>query len=440
MAATQESKEKQGRPPWQDLSFLVAVFIASRFLWTFILPMSEAPDEETHFWVVRFLSTTHRLPAFEDLEQQGAAAIYGSLPPFGYVPHLLFCLTQPAQFMPLLSRCGSILMGTILLICSYKTAALVFPQNNVCRLALPWMIIFHPQLAFLHAYTNNDSTSSSLASLLLLLALQTLQGGFSSTRTVFMGFLGGWLSITKYAGLAVLPAVALATLAGIRLHAVPLSVYLPSCLTALVLFLGTGSWWFIHNATEFGGDFSGTQTMYRRWALLNNKDINYYLAPEKILLSLRWWRLTFFSFWGLFGYMNIYLWRPIYLIYTSFLLLAAGGGIKSTARLIQAIKVRATTDELKTRLIWFTLIACVITNAAASIWASTTNLGGPQGRYFFTSEIPILCLLIAGLYNVGAKTGKYLVITFVAFTAAAFFWSWGTLFLRYGWQSALLTG
>lgn len=417
----------------QELVMLLILFVASRLLWTFILPMSEAPDEETHFWVVRFLSTAQHLPRSEDLLPQAAASVYGSLPPFGYIPHLMLCFRQPPELMPLMSRFGSILMGAILLICSYKIAGIIFSQNRACRLALPLLVIFHPQLAFLHAYTNNDSTSSALASVLLLLALQMVQNGFSRFKILVMGFLAGWLTITKYAGLAVLPATAFAILGTCRLYAVPPSIFLPWCFSALILFISTAGWWFAHNAREFAGDFSGTRTMYRNWALLNNKDINYYLPPEKIVLSLRWWRLTFFSFWGLFGYMNIYLWRPIYLIYTGFLVAASIGGIKN---LLSLIKNRAASFPLKEHLIWSTLIICVITNATASIWASTTNLGGPQGRYFFTSEIPILCLFIAGLHNLSARAGKYLVIALVAFTAVAFFWSWGTLFLRYGWQTS----
>jgi len=65
--------------------------------------------------------------------------------------------------------------------------------------------------------------------------------------------------------------------------------------------------------------------------------------------------------------------------------------------------------------IWLMLATCFLSNLAMMIYSSTKNLGGAQGRYLFPSEIPIISLILGGLYLTGRHTGRPLILLFVVF-------------------------
>jgi hypothetical protein len=71
------------------------------------------------------------------------------------------------------------------------------------------------------------------------------------------------------------------------------------------------------------------------------------------------------------------------------------------------------------------------------ILASTGNVGGPQGRYLFTSEVPFLALIVLGLSLTGDLWGKRLLYSLLAFNLIVYIWSWAMLFPIYGfrWKS-----
>ena len=189
------------------------------------------------------------------------------------------------------------------------------------------------------------------------------------------------------------------------------------------------AWWFVQNAQQYAGDFMGTKTMYNSWARTFHHDLHYYLPPSHIIKSLRWWRMSFFSFWGLFGYMNKYLWRPVYFGYLGMVLAAVLGGLNGLRHM------RMKKPQSKAIVIWSSLALVLIINLSSMIWASVHNLGGPQGRYLITSEIPIMALIIGGLNQLGQKWGRGFILAFLAFNAIVSLGSWIYLFhLYHGWH------
>lgn len=399
--------------------------------------MVEAPDEFAHYWVIKFLRETMTLPGANDVAAGGASAVYGSLPQLGYIPHVLISFAMPLEWLALSERLGSLVMGEFMLFSAYCIGMILFPKNRIAALALPAAIVVHPQIAFIQAYANNDSTSSAIASLLLWLSLETVSKGMHFGRTLCIGALTGWLAITKYSGLAVIPSVALALISSIFLNGTSLPFAFVSLFSAAGLAVALSSWWFLRNSTIFPGDFLGTQTMYKSWALTYHRELNYNLPVSHIIKDHRWWRSTLFSYWAMFGYMNKEIWKVWYWTYFGFMVTALLGSLQSLATWL---KSRASIDK-KALVAWCSLALCFVVNIALMIAASTKNLGGPQGRYLITSEIPIMALIIGGLYlfqqpvlnlfSRRLKLGEVLIVVFLAYNSCVTIGSWIYLFTIY---------
>ena len=417
-----------GPGPSVGLWLLAMACLAVRLPWIFTVPMSEAPDEFAHYWVIRFIREHWRLPSALEVAAGGPSAVYGSLPQLGYLPHLIVSSLFPADAVSLAARFGSLAMGLVTLWAGYRLGAELFPGKRLLSLAVPCLLVFHPQLVFLHSYANNDSTSSALAALVLYLLVLTLKHGLTLRRSALIGALLGWIALSKYAGLAIFPVVFVACLTAAFLHRANRRLVLASFLIMVSLCLCVDLWWFLRNYQEFAGDWLGTKTMYRTWAVTFHRDLNFHMRLWQVIKQSAWWHALFFSFWGLFGYMNRYLWRPVYAVYLGFLITAVLGFIKDAIRPARLQRTRVSTA------VWLTLAFSVAVNLTAMIFASSTNLGGPQGRYLFTSEIPVLALTVAGLARLGKSGGYWLVSALIAFNAAVCLGSWLMLFSTYGWH------
>ncbi|MBX9687729.1 MAG: hypothetical protein K2X27_13570 [Candidatus Obscuribacterales bacterium] len=410
----------------KEFLILAGIYLFFRLPFLFIVPMSEAPDEFAHFWVIKFLKENLSLPSAAQVQAGGESAVYGSLPQLGYIPHVVCGFLGGSEQLAMTERLGSLLMGLLMLWAAYSAAKLLFRENKLARLAVPAAIASHPQLAFIHAYANNDSTSSALASILLFLALQSLSSGLLFRRTVLIGILVGWLALSKYSGLAIIPVLALALISSIFIHGSSIGSAVFSFLLAALVAISLSGWWFIQNAQQYPGDFMGTKTMYLSWAKTFHRDIHYYLPASHIIKDHRWWRMSFFSYWGLFGYMNKYLWKFIYFIYLGLVLSAVAGWIRG---LFRAKSYAHRKTEI---LMWSCLGLTVLINISSMIWASVYNLGGPQGRYLITSEIPIMALLIGGFSLFGKSIGRILTLSLLSLNTAVTIGTWIYLFLAYG--------
>ncbi len=410
-------------------------FVFVRLPFIFTVPMQEAPDEFAHYWVIRFMRDHLRLPSAAEVAAGGPSAVYGSLPQLGYLPHLAISMITPTNELALFARFGSLLMGLVLLYAAYQIGRDIFRTNRMLAFALPAAVVFHPQLAFLHGYSNCDSTSSALGALILLLAVRSVRVGLTVSTGLWIGLLMGWLALSKYSGLAVMPVVALTLVASAVLNRTPIAKAVAALGICGVAASAVSGWWLVRNYYEFGGDFMGTKTMYKTWATTFHRELDYHVPASHIIKDIRWWRMMFFSFWGLFGYMTKYMWRPLYFVYLGYLIVAAVGLIKGAYIWSCAEFRNMTRDDAKSATIWSCMLLTVLMNLAAMIWASTQNLGGPQGRYLFPSEIPVMALLLFGMSRFSDRSARVLVLSFIGFNAAVCLGSWFWLFQMYGFHS-----
>lgn len=409
-----------------------------------MVPMVEAPDEYCHFWVYKFLFNHGRLPLANEVQADGMVAVYGSLPQLGYLPHVLASKLLPFWDISLSARFGSLFLALLAIIAAYFVGQAIFPKNKIAQLALPLLMIFHPQLVLVHSYINTDATVSALGALIVLLLIYSIKSGLSLRGCAGLGFLLGCLALSKYSAYSLFFGSAFALLVSDWRQAK--SAVAIGQRLAVVAFtcLATCGWWFIREISQYPDDLLGTKTMYRTWAFYCHKPLTYHVNVWHIIKDVIWWRLAIFSYWGVFGYMTRYLWRPIYVTYIGFTMLAIVGGAFKLAdwRNISALLAKlasrdlppADKQALDTAVIISTFIICLLANILAMIWSSSLNLGGPQGRYLFGCEVPILSLIVWGLLSVSSRFGQWLVVSLVAFNALAYFAAVAMLYPIYGFH------
>jgi hypothetical protein len=405
-------------------------YFAVRLLMIFSVPMVEAPDEFAHYWVIRTIAATHALPDASSVAAGGPSAVYGSLPPLGYVVHIVVSLPVSAAWVSLSERFGSLFIGLLMLFAAFRLGGRLFPHDRGLQICLPALVTFHPQLVFVQSYANNDATASALASLIILLVVGAIQDSLSVSSCALVGALVGWLALSKYSGLSLLPVVAVALVGAAVIHKTPVKRAIICLSVSGVCAVAVSAWWFVRNYFVFGGDWLGTATMYKSWALTFHRDVNTHFSVINIVKQPEWWRMLFASFFAVFGYMTKYVYSAVYVTYFCFLAAAVagwsmrvrGGSIprpgepESTTRPEEPGST--ARSEKQDRFVWFCLALIVAINLAAVVYASTTNLGGPQGRYLFISELPVMALVLSGLRRVGSLSGKYLPYLFTAVNAA----------------------
>ena len=146
--------------------------------------------------------------------------------------------------------------------------------------------------------------------------------------------------------------------------------------------------------------------------------------------TVGWWRYVFFDFWGFFGFMNRYLWRPIYIAYLVICLAAIVGKCK---QVMQDHRLKAVLVFEPDSVIWRFFAFAVLINVIGVVYVSLAEISGPHGRYLFTCELPLLCFLLAGLDKLGKPLSTALVVLLVGLCAASTAWGWTAFYSMHSW-------
>jgi 4-amino-4-deoxy-L-arabinose transferase-like glycosyltransferase len=425
---------------WILLGFLTLIV---RLLWLGMVPVAEAPDELTHLWVIRFLLAHMRLPSGQEVLAAGPVAVYGSIPQLGYVPHLIAIQVLPNLTDLIAARAGSLVMAIITVLLARAIALRIFAGKPLLEWSLPLVLVFHPQLVFVGAYANNDSTACALSSAILLLLIDSLTRGLRYWRSLLVGVLTGWLVLTKYSGYGVVPCVGIYLFVAGILRRVRLTQILAHLVVAFGTAAGLSGWWFVRNSYEFHGDITGSKTLFKTWTEAYHRKVDTAGSPLLVVTQSRWWRMNFFSFWGWFGYMTRSLPRLIYYGYLGFIELALFGqgyafyrsrrGRDTIFPTFIGATAQSGSEQSKTA-VWSLMWLCVLINFAMAVYGTASGVSGPQGRYFFSSEIPLMALLLAGLAKLPAKHRRNAVVFFVVYNAFCYGYSTWYLYSLYGFS------
>ncbi len=401
--------------------WLVLILIAYAILaaiYSIATPIFEASDEVSHYAVVQHMADTGALP----VQQPGAKTAWeqeGSQPPLYYLlvaplakvidtrdaaermtrnPHAApgdpsldanrnLIIHSPAEDFPWrnttlavhLIRLISILMGAGTIVLSYLLAQRIFPDRSSIPIGTAALIAFNPMFIFISASVNNDNLTVVLTSLALYLSVQCWYEPAGRVdrsgrwRRLLLGIVLGCAALSKISGLTLLPiALLILTVRHLRqrdwrgwIITVGLIV-IPAALIA--------GWWYARNVQLYGELF-GLETMVaiagpRSMSLLN-------LVPE--FDGFR------YSYWALFGAVNIVTFPLAYVIFDLFTLISIVGCVSWV--------VRNRRDE-RVRLLSILALYVLIVFAGVVRWTMMTPAS--QGRLMFPAISAIALLLWLG--------------------------------------------
>ncbi|MBC7223883.1 MAG: phospholipid carrier-dependent glycosyltransferase, partial [Anaerolineae bacterium] len=269
---------------------LVLAFAVVAGMYSVVTPVFEAPDEIQHFYYVKHLVETRRLPV-QGPEGKDTWAQEGSQPPLYYI--LAAVLASPVDLSdteevvwlnpqanvgdPLwpanknrivhredeefpyqgtvlavhLARLLSVVLGAGTVWFAYLLARELLPGRRYLPLAAAALVGFNPQFCFISGAVSNDSLITLLATVNLLCTVRYLLGRMGRRHVVLWGGLLGLAALTKVSGLLLLGLAAVAVLAS-AWHRRTFRQGLGDLGTLVALWLAVAGWWYARNWVLYG--------------------------------------------------------------------------------------------------------------------------------------------------------------------------------------------
>lgn len=392
-------------------SFLVAL------LWAAILPYNAGPDEYDHFASARFIAEHNRFPVFDQEEDfihttcysdRGPCfTSYAVYPGLNYTISAGFMKVQHAitggeyQDLYVAARLTSTLAIPVYVFFLWQTARLLLRQ----RLARATALLaggFIPQVSFIGGYVNSDAFSMAAGAAIVYLTVRMLIEGQFPWMVLYCGLGAGMLAWARpNFVLLVIP------FAGAWLYTM-LPIWREGAwrrvvfytLAAAGLAALVGSWWYLRNLDLYG-DPLGARTMSDAFDALaplrQSRADQGATLTQLIFEDPIWSKWTFRSFFGVFGYMSLFLDYRIYLAIRLVLTVAGAGLLIALYKSIAAHGRGVWASGASWA--WLVLVVVLIGAILASAWTSLYNDFQPQGRYLYPALVPALLLATQGLHS-----------------------------------------
>ncbi len=421
---------------------ILAATLVRGIIFSFTVPIFKAPDENSHFMYITYLQDNFALPyiKFEgvplDYEFWGLLADerntkkgfdrrfysevnpkvrnfveangYSGIPvenfqmPFYYIVCAAGSLLNHGNLYYVFysSRLISVLFGLGVVLVSYLIAREVFPASKFMVYGLPIFISLIPQFTFSSSTLGNDVPAAFLTSLLFLQVIKMSKYGAENIRNFFwLGVTSGLALITKLSAMTLLPAilvfVAYAVYASRREEPCA-QAGIVKC--AAVFFLTAGAiifTSFLHNYLV-SGSLTGTKSLVEYW----RQKIQYWpldydnTSILRMLFSV-WAVRLIKSFWGVFGWMEIWLPPAFYWFFYALTGFGAAGFVKAVT---DNARKKKAFENLQTRT--FLLFAGAIISELILLLMFLREMGGTQaqGRYFFLVLVPLISFMLYGIF------------------------------------------
>ena len=428
-------------------SWFIAILFAyaiSALSYVWYTPPWQSPDEPAHYNYVAYVAQERSLPVLEtgDYDQALLDRILRShfRPSDGvtslryeyHQPPLYYLLAAPVYWMTggslLALRLFSALIGACALAMLYLCLELVFPTKTLIVVGATALAALLPMHVSILSAVNNDGLAELLIMVALLVALSWMRLWFYADsasvratvdgssrqgrrRLILLGFVLGLGMLTKVYAYALLP-ILLATIVlvvwidpraqrsgvakwtsqpsrswqslwrGVR-------VSLWTAIPALVL----GSLWWIRNHLIYGGwDLLGL-TRHATVVADQQRTGDWIAAFGWVAYGERAIRFTFQSFWGVFGWMGIFMDERIYTGFYLFTGIIFLGLLWAIVRLISG-RPDADMDHFQ---LWVLGLfgVMIVAVAVAYLWYNLEFVQH-QGRYLFWGLLPIGTVVALG--------------------------------------------
>ena len=444
MPVLSELDEQYIRRPRLWLALILVAYVAVAANFAVQTPPWQAPDEPAHYNYIADIASQGALPILrrENYNQICRDELVNTkFPPDQSIDCLRYESYQPPLYYLLgalvyaLSG-GSLIalrllgvgIGVGIILLFYYSLNLVFPDKPMVVLGAIAFAAFLPMHVAVTAAVNNDAFAELLLLAVLALLLRWTRAQFvappdgsnqhSQRQLLVIGLLLGLGLLTKVYAYLFVPLTLLAIIVTVwqrRRRWRDLWTGIRLSLWALVPALLLGLPWWVRNLQLYGGwDLLGLS--WHDQVVVGQPRTSDWIATYGVMpYSERAFRLTFQSFWGVFGWMGVFMDARIYtamLIFTGVLFL----GLLWT--LIRLISGKPDTDiDTYQRWVLCFLGIIVFAVAAAYIWYNTKFVQH-QGRYFFWGLLPISTFVALGWREV-MRPLQGLITGFLAVVLAA---------------------
>ena len=285
------------------------------------------------------------------------------------------------------------MLGALLLYLSFKIVVTIFRDDPTLALATSVLVGFIPMHLTMAAAVNNDLLSEVIIAGLLLVCIQRLHQSLSTRAFVLSGGLLYGLGLLAKGTVYPMAAILIATewIYQRKLKPTHASTPVRSLSMLFLIALATSAWWFVRNAVVYGGlDIFGRQR--------HNAIVEGQVRTADWIASNGWaafwdraWNFTFKSFWGVFGWMGVFMDQRIYTGLLAVTLVAILGlGVFVIRRLRQPEQV----SPLQKAALGILALQTFVT-AGMYVWYNLTFMQH-QGRYLFPALIPIALFIMLG--------------------------------------------
>ena len=446
------------------LAAIVSFRLVTGVLYSLVTPPWQSPDEPRHFEHVRLLLERGRPLTVADtdphLQRQILQSMvdsdfwswfFGPRPkqtpgsfreiwPSHYTmlhrPSLYYWLGLP--FLGLVSgrslvaqlealRLFSVLLGVGTVLVAFLTARVLFPQDAFMALGTASFVALVPMYAWLSGMLNNDNLATLAVSLLVLCVALMVRFGIKWQLGLATLAVAGLAVVTKrtsVAEVAVLPVVPIIHYWGRRERHARLAVRLAAASLAVAAAVG-GIVAFRPNLLPWLAKPLGS-------ALLNSPDYalrlldHPYLSWEFLQLLWRYAEVSVWSFWALFGWMNL---SVDSIWYDALKVVHLGSAAGLLLLLVRSWLGRGSLHSFQAKalllyVVSFGLLSVLAVAEAAYYFAPNHT---PQGRYFFTLIVPIGLFFTLGwreLLPAGWRSPGLLALMlfFFLFNSVCLFW------------------
>jgi len=417
------------RRPHRFLWLIVLGYLVAASTFAVITPAWQNPDEPAHYNNIAHIAAGKGLPVLHpDAYDQ---AYIGQLLSEGFPPELAIDALRYEAYQPplyyisatpfyllgdgnlLVVRLFNVLLGAFAVLLLYASMVTVFPSKSLLALGATAFAAFLPMHVAMNASVNNDGLAEVLLLAALLALLRWMKRRFDAANharplpsvqhewrsLLLLGVLLGLGMTTKIYAYVALPLAAGMVLLTVWLapaaqldathHRPSLRSFLAGVAAAaqvvLPALLIVAPVW-LRNVTLYGGwDFLGLQ-MHDR-IVVGQPTTAEWIAREGLINFLeRAMGFTFRSFWGIFGWMGVFMEPRVYtllLVFSGVLLL---GLLWALVRFICG-RPEADMDRFQFWVLGFFGVM-VLAVTASFVWYNFKFVQH-QGRYFFWGLLPI---------------------------------------------------
>jgi 4-amino-4-deoxy-L-arabinose transferase-like glycosyltransferase len=366
------------------IAAIISIHVVLGFLYWSTTPFGGAPDENAHGNYLRVLMTSHAFPKYDPASADGYEFYQ---PPLYYIAAAPFYIAGRAAGMPNpeeAARLLSILLGAISIFLIYGTLRKLLPDDHLPPLLCAGFVALLPTHVMMSSTVSNDVLMEVIFNAAFLLIAGMLIDGATWRRSILLGIVLGLGILTKTTCLALIPIAGLAYFLMDRDgKTAPKSAAARFGGAMLVAFL-LSSVWLVRNTILYKDSFAISQ-MQQSFAAHSPNPLDWFRqgmpASTYLWMVVSW---TFKSFWGVFGYMNLFMPEWLYGLLAIVSIAASIGALTA---------LRRSAMNQSARIVLFSALALIL----IAFLKLNVMVFQSQGRYLYPALLPISYLWVVGI-------------------------------------------